>query len=344
MSDARLQKILDEERLQQDVPGVSAVVIRDGKLIFAGGSGVANIETGHPATADTVYYIGSITKVLTAVLTLHLIEQSELSLDQPVRGISSTAPVSVLHLLTHSSGLEREGDFNYWFTADFPAANDLSAYLERAELRSPPGSQSYYSNVGFAALGPIIESASERSYDEALRKFVLDPLQMNATGSAGPIPELAQAYTPTGRVIPNAEQPFAGVGKPIGDRHVRMYHGAKAMTPAFGAYSTANDLALLAEFLIGDGNEDVLSISGRAQMRQPQPTGRGLGIGVERGRDGNRSRIFLTHGGWFAAHRSQLLIDTTNHVTVIVLANSDSATPRRIADALYRGALRVPAE
>jgi CubicO group peptidase (beta-lactamase class C family) len=328
-------------RVEQDVPGLSAVVIRGNEIIFAGGSGLADIETERPANADTVYYIGSISKVLTAVLTLHLIEESQLDLDEPVTGIgvdtpAGEAPITIQHLLTHSSGLEREGDFGYWFSADFPDRDALSAYLARTSLRSEPGSKQHYSNIGFATLGRSIESATGLPYDAALEKYVLGPLQMEATGSPGPAPNVAQAYSPTGRLIPNDERPFAGVGKRVGGRHIRMYHDAKAMTPAFGVYSTAPDLGRLAMFLLGYGNDSVLSLAARKKMRQRQPTGRGLGIGLER--DGDR--LLLTHGGWFAAYRSQLLIDTTSEIAIVVLTNSDSAASRRIVDSLHRAALK----
>ncbi len=336
VGEQNFQSILDEMRVEQDVPGLSAVVIHDNKVIFAGGSGLADIKTRRPATEDTVYYIGSITKVLTTILTLHLVEQSELDLDDPVAGIGvASDAVTIKHLLTHTAGLEREGNFDYWFTANFPDNEALSAYLAQTTLRSTPGSELHYSNVGFAALGQYVSSVTGLSYDAALRKFVLEPLQMNASGSPGPAPDVAQAYSPTGRLVPNDARPFAGVGESVGGRHLRMYHDAKAMTPAFGVYSTARDLGRLASFLLGNGSDNVLSIGARNSMRQRQATGRGLGIGLER----KNNRLLMTHGGWFAAYRSQMLIDTTNDIAVVVLTNSDSATSRRIADALHRAAL-----
>jgi len=337
--ESKFQDILDEARVQQDVPGVSAVVIRDNAIIFAGGSGVADIASGRPVTADTPFYIGSVTKVLTAVLTLHLVDQNDLGLDDPVPGIAlATRPgapmISVRHLLTHSSGLDREGNFNYWYSADFPDRNSLSAYLARTSLRSTPGAQLHYSNIGFAALGQFIESKTGSSFAAALQEHVLRPLGMHATGARGPAPDVALGYTPVGRILPSSSRPFAGVGDQVGDRHVRVYHDARAMSPAFGAYSTARDMGRLALFLLGNGSDSVLSFETRKAMRQRQSTGRGLGIGLKRAGD----RVLATHGGWFAAHRSQLLIDAEHGIAVVVLTNSDNAAPRRIADALYRAA------
>ena len=99
---SNIQTTLDEMRKAQHVPGIGAVVIHDNEVIFAGGSGVADIETGRPVTADTLFYIGSVTKVLTATLALHLVESEALSLDDVVDGIanqSSGEPpqISVTH-------------------------------------------------------------------------------------------------------------------------------------------------------------------------------------------------------------------------------------------------------
>lgn len=331
----QFEAILDQARADQDIPGISAVVIHDNEILFVGGSGLADIESNRPATFDTVYYIGSVTKVLTAVLTLHLAEQNELGLEDEVTGIATQdedIPITVADLLTHSSGLEREGNFDYWFTADFPDSDSLSAYLARARLRSTPGYETHYSNVGFATLGQLIESAGGLSFGVALKERVLRPLGMRASGAHGPAPGVASGYTPVDRLLPARARPFAGVGERIGNRNVRSYHDAKAMSPAFGAYSTASDLGRLALFLLGNGNEDVLSLAARKTMHERQPTGRGLGLGLEQ--DGDQ--LLAMHGGWFAAHRSQLLINPASRTAVVVLTNSDSAAPKQIAYELYR--------
>lgn len=336
-----MQSVLDQIREAQDVPGVSAVIVRQDKVLFAGASGVADIESGHRMTADTKLYMGSLSKVLTAVLTLQLVESSQLSLADRVTGIADEtaddgASISVAHLLTHFSGLAREGDFNYWYTGEFPDANELTSYLTRTELRTLPGTELHYSNVGYAALGLLIERASQQSYGEALHTRVLKPLGMTSTGSPGPKDGMANGYTPTGRIIPNAERPFAGVGKRVGSRHIRMYHDAGAMSPAFGVYTSAHDLAKFAVFLLGYGGDSVLSSELRHQMRRRQASGWGLGIKIQN----YQGRTVARHDGWFAAHRSHLLLDMDNEIGVVILSNSDSATPGKIADALLEATLQ----
>jgi len=329
-----LQDILDDMRESQDLPGVSAVVVRPDEVLFAGASGYADLESQRPVTADSVFYAGSLSKVLTAALVLNLVENELLSLEDPVPGISYGSGVTVTHLLTHSSGLSREGDFGYWFSADFPDSASLATYLATTALRTRPGESLHYSNVGYAALGPVVEHATGQAFAEALRVRLLAPLQMGTTGARGPAPGVTNGYTPPGRIIPSPERPFAGVGHKVGERHVRMYHDARAMSPAFGAYTSASDLGRLAQFLLGNRGDQVLSLSMRATMFLQQASGWGLGIRIER----YRGRRVARHGGWFAAHRSHLLLDIDNGIGVVVMGNGDNADTESIANALLEAA------
>lgn len=332
------QQILDQFQVNQEIPGISAVITYQDRVLYAGASGLADVETRRPMTPDTVMYAGSLTKILTAVLTLRLIDDGTLSLDDHVPGISGEdSRISVFHLLTHSSGLDREGDFGYWYSAEFPDAVALAHYLFDAELRAPPGDSSHYSNIGYAALGAFIERVDGQSYGEALHKRVLQPLGMMSSGAPGPGPKVARGYTPVGRVIPNEQRPFAGVGRSVGTRRLREYHIANAMTPAFGAYTSARDMGKLVRFLLGYGSSEVLTDRLRLQMLAPQKSIRSLGLRISQFGDHPVAR----HDGWFAAHRSHLFLDLESDVGVVVMTNSDNASPALIAEALLAAALEL---
>ena len=335
-----LQPMLDRIRIEQEIPGVSVVVARGDEILFAGASGVADLETGRQMTPDTVLYAGSLSKLFTVVLTLQLAEQGKLSLDDDVDGIASASAgesvsVTVRHLLTHSSGLDREGNFNYWFNAEFPDKKALASYLRNTGLRSRPGASVSYSNIGYAALGPVIERAGGQSFDDALSSRVFGPLDMNVSGSLDPGPELSAGYSPVNALIPSAEQPFAGLGRHVGERRIREYHSANAMTPAFGVFSSARDLSRLARFLLGYGGNDVLSDDMRRQMLTLQAGRRGFGIRLGK----YKGRAVARHGGWFAAHQSHLFLDLQSGISVVVMSNSDSASPAKIAEALFDAVL-----
>ena len=334
---ADYQSTLDRLRLAQDVPGVSAVVSRQDTVLFSGASGMADIKEQRPMTADTRLYAGSLTKLFTAVAALRLVEDRRLALDDtvPEVGAGLSATVTAGNLLTHASGLDREGNFEYWFTGHFPDKTALGRYLRNVKLRIPPGGEVHYSNIGYAALGAVIERITGQSYGRALKTLVFGPLAMSSSGAPGPAAGIAVGYTPVDRLLPSTERPFAGVGDRVGNRNIREYHDAKAMTPAFGAYTSANDLGRLARFLIGYGGNDVLSRKMRKRMGTRQDSGWGLGLRIST-IDG---RPVARHEGWFAAHRSHLLLDMRSGISVVVLTNSDSATPANIAEALNGQAL-----
>ncbi|MDX1498941.1 MAG: serine hydrolase domain-containing protein, partial [Woeseiaceae bacterium] len=176
-SAADFQGILDHMRSEQAVPGAAAVVVSGGTAQFLGASGLADLETGRQVTADTRFYIGSLSKVLTAALVLDLVANGAVVLDDPVPSIPADV-VRVRDLLAHASGLEREGDFGYWYSGRFPSSEALRTYLADAELRFEPGTEGHYSNVGYAALGLELERALGKPYPALLADRLLAPLGM----------------------------------------------------------------------------------------------------------------------------------------------------------------------
>ena len=340
-----LQAVADDYRRLQDLPGISVALVREEREVFAGGSGFADLESERRMTADTLLYAGSLSKIFTAVLALNLVADQRLSLDETVAGIGAgDFGVTITHLLTHSSGLPREGNFGYWFSGEFPNPSGLSRFLATTALQSQPGQTVHYSNIGYAALGLELERASGESYAQALDSRVLQPLRLKSTGGPGPVPGIATGYTPPGRMLPRDDRPFAGVGRQVGTRRVREYHDAGSMTPAFGLYTTASDLGRLVRFLLGHGGDEVLPDDLRRQMLTPANARRTLGLGTG-ALDG---RAVVRHSGWFAAHRSHLLIDLETGIAAIVLANADNADAAAIAEALLRemtgaGTLTAPA-
>lgn len=325
------ERAVVEHVASRDLSGASAVIVVADEIVYAGAAGVADLQTGRAMTADTPIYAGSLSKIFTAVLTLHLVEAGELALDQHPAFGSVADEASVHDLLTHTSGLSREGDFGYWFTGRFPDAAALDDYLGRTRQRYPPGARLRYSNIGYATLGLLAERSTGRPFETLLHERVIEPLELDRSGAPGPVEGLARGYTPKARLVPNQTRPFAGVGEAVGERRLREYHDARAMTPAFGIYTSARDLGRLARFLLGNGDDGVLSPAMRRRMLTRQPSGWGLGLGMER----RNGRTIARHSGWFAAHRSYLLLDADAGLAVAVLTNSDDGSPAALAQTLY---------
>jgi CubicO group peptidase (beta-lactamase class C family) len=339
---ASWQQVLDGARRGAGLIGVSASVVRSHSVLFVGGSGQADLTTHRPMTADTVLYAGSLSKIFTAILALRLRDEKALDLKAPLRRYRDKGhpAFTAEHLLTHTAGLERESPFSYWFDAYFPTDDALRKAMATAPLRSTPGTRWHYSNVGYALLGLALGDAAGSSFADAMKAKVLSPLGLQHSGADGepPLVELAMGYSPKGTLLPTPAHPFAGVGERVGERHERLYHRARAMTPAFGMHCSARDLGKLGQTLLGHADDNkVLSSRSRQALFAPKvPVNRSgtrywsLGLKLLR----SSERVIARHEGWFAAHKSHLLIDPQLKVAVGVMANSDDADPAALADVL----------
>lgn len=348
-------QVLDEARRRAGLVGVSACVVRSHRVLFSGGSGAADLASARPMQANAVLYAGSLSKIFTAVLALRLHDEGAVDLDRPLEGWRQPGfpRFSLRHLLTHTAGLSREGPWGYWFSGAFPAHKALREYVLTAPLSTAPGTKWSYSNVGYAVAGAALAEAAGQPFAALLQRKVLSPLALTHSGANGepPLVELAMGYTPPGRVLPTSAHPFFGVGAQVGERRERLYHQAKAMMPAFGVHSTADDLGKLAQTLLGHvDDKKVLSDASRKALFEPVVPVRRAGstywsLGLKlmrRRRPGQTgSHTLARHDGWFAAHRSHLLLDPQLKLGVAVMANSDDAEPAALADVLYQHSRRV---
>ena len=215
-------------------PGASLGLVRPGRPPYSKGYGFRNREARLPATPRTVYGIASVTKSFTALATLRLAEHGLLKLTDPVarhlpefrvRGGSAHRPITLHHLLTHSSGLpplptiyytsmrsaRRDPPFDPRVArrvgidpdhAPIDSYAELVDYLARTPytLLAPPGKVFSYSNEGFGLLGAVIESASGRTYEGFLEEEILRPAGMSSTtfdtGVLFRFPEVTTLYSP----------------------------------------------------------------------------------------------------------------------------------------------------
>jgi CubicO group peptidase (beta-lactamase class C family) len=173
------QKRLDELRRATHVPGASLAVLMDGK-IHEVASGLLHRGTGVAATTDSVFQLGSISKVYTATLVMQLVDAGRLALDASIKDVLPEFPVSgsekstIRQLLSHTSGLTSD------FVVDTGRGDDcLARYIEISkELRldSPPGAITSYSSFAYNVLGRIIEVLMGQMWDNALREQLLTSL------------------------------------------------------------------------------------------------------------------------------------------------------------------------
>jgi CubicO group peptidase (beta-lactamase class C family) len=261
-----LQQLLDESRTAHGVPGASLAVLRDGR-IDAAASGLLNLDTGVDATVDSLFQIGSITKVWTATAVMGLVEEGLVELDAPLRRYlpeftvldgDVAGRVTIRHLLTHSSGID--GD-NF---ADTGRGDDaLEKYVATcAALRQvhPLGATMSYCNTGFTLLGRVIEVVTGRVWDAAIRERLFDRLRLTHTAT---LPEEVLRFRAAiGHIAPAGElatAPTWGLPRTAG--------------PAGAICSTAAETVRFAELHLAGGSldgEQVLAPASTAAMQEPQ--------------------------------------------------------------------------
>lgn len=183
------------------VPGASLAVTRQGQLMYARGFGYADLEKKQPVEPDSQFRIASLSKPITAVAILQLVEQGQLKLTDRVFTILKPKPhfendeskvdsrlgqVTILHCLQHSGGWDRGASFDAMFQPvriarsfgiDPPAkAEQVIRFMMGQPLDFDPGTRYAYSNFGYCLLGRVIEAKSGLKYDQYVKRHVLAPV------------------------------------------------------------------------------------------------------------------------------------------------------------------------
>ncbi len=242
---ARILEVLERE----GVPGVGlALVDREG-VVWAGGVGVADRETGRPVDADTQFRVASITKSLVALGVMRLVEQGRLDLDQPISTLMPevavrnawdlSAPITLAHALEHTTGFD-EMRFNEYDGPEGMSPRDALAINPRSRVaRWRPGSRMSYANPGYTIAGHAIERATGEAWDTYLEREVLRPLGMPSARFRR-TPEFADRLA-TGHVDRERAAKFTPI----------------AHSPAGSLLASPRELAALVRFMLvrGDGAE-----------------------------------------------------------------------------------------
>jgi len=301
-------------KLTRDIdPGLAVLIARDGKIVYQGGFGFADIEKKIPVTVETKFRIGSVTKQFTAAAMLRLADAGKLSLDDSLEkyfpGFPRAGDITLFSLLTHTSGIH-----SYTSKPEFlarvatpVAPADLIAFFRDDPPDFAPGAGFLYNNSGYFLAGEIIAKVSGQSLEAFLHEAFFEPLGMKDTGvhvNATPPPGMARGYS-------------VGDGKATAalDWDMSWAGGAGAL------YSTVGDLFRWNEALYGG---KVLKPESFAKMTAPAPLPPGAemnyGYGVVIATVGGLPSV--GHGGGLNGWSSDLLRLPEQRCTVVALANA----------------------
>jgi CubicO group peptidase (beta-lactamase class C family) len=340
------------------VPGLSVSVVKDDRLVWVKGFGIADLATGRPASPQTSYLWFSMTKIVTATAVMCLAEGGKLDLDAPAdeyfRGfkvVSQPVPVTVRQLLNHSSGLANPLPIRWVRPADTPIP-DRSAFVGRLlakhrKLKSVPGERASYSNLGYLVLGEIISEVTGASYEEHVRKEILYPLGMDRTGFSYPEQPAggngaATGYQPLWRPLTplfRAALPRGVVG-PRQGRYV-TFNPFYVKGPAYGGLVGGVDEAARFVVLHLNGGEvegtRLLSAESVAEMRRITPRGgkRDFGLGWFRSHVArDQCSAFVEHLGGGAGFWNVMRIYPEASLGVVVMGNTTSYDHESVCDAI----------
>lgn len=260
-----MDRVIPEQLERLRIPGAAVSVVAGGKQVFAGGYGMADLETQQPVVADsTTFPIDSVSKLFTGTAVMQLVERDELDLDRDVNDYLTSfdlpdafpgRPITLAHLLTHTAGFEElnVGSFD-------DSTQQLGEYLaaNQPALVRPPGLLPSYSNYGIALAGYLVELRSGTPFEEYVDQHILQPLGMADT---------------TFEQSDSARAALTKVYRPDGDGNTAVEPSYDLMAPAGSAVATVTDLSkfMLAHLQDGQlGGARILDEDTAVQMHSRQ--------------------------------------------------------------------------
>ena len=334
---AKIQEVLTLAQKYKQFNG-AALVAENGKVVYKGAFGLANMEWNLPNTPDTKFRLGSITKQFTATLTMQLVEQGKIKLDAK---ISDYLPdyrkdigekVTIHQLLTHTSGIPSytgQPGFVENVSRNPYKVDDFVKKYASGDLEFEPGSKYSYNNSGYFLLGAIIEHVTGKPYEQVLKENIFDPLGMKNTGYDHHdtiIPKRATGYSKTPDGYTNA-----------GYIDMSIPYAAGSM------YSTVEDLYLWDQALYTD---KLVSAQSKALMYKPFLQDYAYGWVVQNAsfkQDGKDVPV-IRHGGGINGFTTTIVRFPQEKNLIVMLDNTGTGYLDRLSDSIAKILYNQPYE
>jgi CubicO group peptidase (beta-lactamase class C family)/D-alanyl-D-alanine dipeptidase/predicted GH43/DUF377 family glycosyl hydrolase len=334
---ARLKAAAQHEVAQKQLPAFSISLVDDDRVVWAEGFGYQDAAKKIPATSDTVYRVGSVSKLFTDLAVLQLVEEGKLDLDAPVQKYLPDfrprnphgTPLTLRQMMSHQSGLVRESPVGHYFDPDEPTLHETVASLNQTSLVYKPETKTKYSNAAIAVVGAVLETQLDVSHPQRVRQSILNPLDMRNSSF----------------VVTPALEPRLATG------WMRTYDGRRFEAPTFllgtgpagNLYSSVLDLSKFLSCLFDDGKTSdgrILSHESLKLMTTPitdadgKSQGFGLGFHIQTLDEHTK----IGHGGAVYGFSTQLEALPERRLGVVAASSLDGSNGvvGRLADYALR--------
>ncbi len=319
----KVDKLFDQwDKL--DTPGCALAIIKDGKILYKRGYGMANLELNIPISPQTVFYIGSVSKQFVSLCVAMLEKQGMLSFDDDIREYvpelpEYETPITVRHLVHHTSGLRdyltlldiAGVDFGFFHQQDV-----LDLISRQKELNFDPGEEYLYSNSGYFLLGIIVERVSGQTLREFAEKNIFKPLGMKNS-------RFQDDYR---MIIKNRASGYF----PSGEDKYKNYLTTYDCVGAGGLYTSVEDLFLWDQNFyhcrVG-GKELIEKMHTRGKLNNGETLDYAYALAIS----SYKGLSTVQHGGALGGYRAAIIRFPEQNFSVICLANISSFNPTRLS-------------
>jgi CubicO group peptidase (beta-lactamase class C family) len=305
-------------------PGCAVAAMRDGKILYQRGYGMADLDHNVPITADTVFHVASMSKQFTAAAIVMLAQERMLSLDDEVRKYVPElpdfgAPVTLRKLVHHTSGLRDQWELlglpGWRYSLDLITDDDVLSIMSRQkDLNFPPGSKHMYSNTGYTLLAQVVKRVSGQSFREFTTSRIFQPLGMRSThfrdDHAEIVKNMAYGYVPAKDTFRISITNFDTVG-------------------ATSLLTTVEDLALWDENFYNPrvgGPEMIRQMLERGKLNDGEQLDYAFGLVIGK----HRGLATVDHAGGDAGYRSDMIRFPDQHFTAVCLCNRADSNPSEL--------------
>lgn len=300
----QLKAAIQYEMDTKSLPAVSMVLVDDQQTIWTESFGLEDPATGQPADLQTVFRIGSVSKLFTDIAVMQLVERGEVDLDAPVQTYlpdfqpanTSGKPITLRQLMSHRAGLVREPRVGNYFSGFTGGLEKTVQSLNGAPLIYEPETKVKYSNAGIAVVGYVLEKLKGQSFPLYLQQHLISPMGLE-NSAFQPTPPI-RSHLAVGQMWSYDGRQFAAPTFELG------------MAPAGSMYATITDLGKFLSILFNGGVGDhgrILKTATLEKMWEPQfDTGgdRDYGLGFALDEQGGTRRV--GHGGAIYGFATQL--------------------------------------